>query len=521
MNRDSCIYKEASLATIVLWRVDELIPDLLFPTYTADANKRPPDLATVVARIAKIVDAYLKASSVPLFLATLPLPAALGATPCGGRLHHGISKAIAAFNTAIFELESTDSRIHVLDINCWAAQEGRNYYDLQMDFLARQPFKVSAAISLGFFLARNLRPLIVPRRKVLAVDLDNTLWGGILGEDGISQLKLGHDFPGNIFLAIQREIRALKQQGVLLVLVSKNDEASAREAFETLPNMFLGWDDFISKKVNFEPKYSNMREAASELGLSLDSFALLDDSDFEREQIGAFAPEITVLNDKGDALHMLTCLLQTDVFDTLRVTEEDLKRHRDYELRAARKASVKGDTGDFLSSLELRAVLEPVRPGNFERVVQMLGKTNQFNLTTRRHQLDDLRRLTSTPGAVSLALRLVDRFGDQGIVGVMLAVPDDKHDALIVDSFLVSCRALSRGVEEVLWAELVNRAVTAGMQRIYAHYLPTSKNALVSNLYDRFGLKRMNESNHSTDYLLEPIQNNTFPSWVAIDRTSL
>lgn len=518
MNRDSPVYREPGLATVVLWRADELLPRLYLPGPADERRTASSELAGLQDRIGRMVRVYLEAGSGPLFLATLPLPAALGGPPLGARPFPRVAEAIAAINAAIFDLRSVDPRIHVLDLNWWSAQEGRHYYDLQMDFLARQPLTVPAAISLGFFIARNLRPLLVPRRKVLVVDLDNTLWGGILGEDGGPQLKLGHDFPGNVFRRIQREIRALKDQGVLLVLASKNDEPSARQAFETLPDMVLRWDDFVCWKVDFQPKYLNLRAAAAELGLGLDSFAVLDDSDFEREQIKAFIPEVLVLNDQGDALHMLSRLLQTDAFDVHRITEEDRKRHREYELRSARRLPTGGDIGEFLASLALRAELEPVQPGNFDRVVQMLGKTNQFNLTTRRHRLDDLKRLVSPPGAVSLALRLVDKFGDQGIVGVLLAVPDGETRSLVVDSFLVSCRALSRGIEDVLWAELVNRAAAAGVERILGRYLVTAKNGLVAHLYDRFGLKRTAESEAATDYVLEPVRPVAFPAWITVAR---
>ena len=510
----SPVYAQPGLATVILWRADELLADQLYPS---SASQAVGGVRQLLARIESMVERYLAASSVPLLLGTVPLPAALGGAPLGSRPRPAVAQAIAALNAGLFDLAARSKQVHVLDVNWWAAQEGRAHYDLQMDFLAKQPFTVAAALSLGFFLARHLRPLIVPRRKVLAVDLDNTLWGGILGEDGIGQLKLGHDFPGSVYLRIQRELRELKAQGVLLILASKNDEASARQAFEQLPNMLLRWDDFVVRRVNFEPKYLNLRAAAAELGLGLDSFTFLDDSDFEREQMRTFNPEVLVLNERGHALHLLSGLLRTDAFDIHHLTEEDRIRHRDYELRAARSLPAESNLPAFLASLDLRAVLEPVQEGNFDRVVQMLGKTNQFNLTTRRHHLDEVKRLMAIPGAVGLTLRLVDKFGDQGIVAVLLAVPEGSPDSLAVDSFLVSCRALSRGAEEVLWAELANRAAAAGVRRIRAQYLATAKNGLVARLYDRLGLKRTAETSAGADYVLEPVQPSAFPGWISVE----
>ena len=521
MFSDSPVYKDQNLATVIMWRADELLPDLCYPASSATASSVPHRLTEFKARMTKMVEVYRKSCSAPLFLSTVPLPSALGGALLGSRLPLGAFKMVAEFNTAIFELSALNPQIHVLDLNWWFAQQGASHYDLKMDLLAKQPLTVNAAISLGFFLGRNLRPLIIPRRKVLVVDLDNTLWGGILGEDGLSKIKLGHDFPGNAYLRIQREIRELKQQGVLLVLASKNDEPSVRQALATLPDMLLRWADFVSHKINFTHKYLTIRESATELGLGLDSFVFLDDSDYEREQMKAFNPEVLVLNNQSDPLNILTSLLMTDVFDVHQVTEEDLQRHREYELRSTRSSSGEGNIEEFLSSLELRAELQPVQDVNIDRVVQMLGKTNQFNVTTRRHRLEDVRLMISRPGAVSLCLRLADKFGDQGVVGVLLTEPGDAGDSLTIDSFLVSGRVLGRGVERVLWAELVNRATSAGVRRIHAHYLPTAKNAVVANLYDQFGMNKLSESNIDTHYVLEPVAPVAFPAWITVSGNAL
>lgn len=518
LDRTSAVYSGRYLASVILWRIEELLPDLYYPFSSGGAKEMKRRSEKLQARMKNMVRAYLEAGSSPLFLSTIPVPTAFGGVVLNSQLGSGVLGTIAAINATIFEEGSLDSRVRITDINWWSAQEGRACYDAQMDFMSMQPFTVRAAISLGLFLARNLRPLIVPRRKVLAVDLDNSLWGGILGEDGVEGLKLGHDFPGNVFLRIQREIKELRHQGVLLVLASKNEESEVRRAMANMPDMLLKWDDFVCRKLNFEHKYLNLREAAKELGLGIDSFALLDDSDYEREQMKVFNPEVLILNQRSDALHMLTSLLNCDAFDVHNVNEEDRQRHQDYELRSLRSPQGHEDRlEDFLMSLELGAKLEPFHDGNIDRVVQMLGKTNQFNLTTKRHRLEDLKVLLSQPGCVNLTLRLIDKFGDQGIVGVLLAVPEEGGRSLRVDSFLVSCRALGRGVEDVLWAAFVNRAVRNGVLRVSAHYIPTAKNQLVATLYDRLGLRRLEESEVGTQYVLEPVKSVRPPKWIVVE----
>ena len=357
----------------------------------------------------------------------------------------------------------------------------------------------------------------MPRLKVLAIDLDNTLWGGVVGEDGVPGLKLGHEFPGNVHLRIQRELLELRNRGVLLVLLSKNNEADVREAFQSLPDMLLKWDDFAVRKINWNHKFENLREAARELSLGLDSFAFIDDSDYEREQMRQSLPEVLVLNENSDPLHTLRSLWETDAFDSLSVTEEDRSRHVDYGVRAARDvAAHHDDLEEFLTSLRMEATIEEIGPTNLERIVTMLGKTNQFNLTTQRHSRAEVQAMLDLPGSIPLALRLRDKFGDQGIVALVLAIPAQNQSTLVVDSFLVSCRALGRGVEDALWTAMVNRAHRQRFRKVEAEYRATPKNAIVAGLYDKFGLQRIHQNSSSTRYRLDPVELRAFPSWIVL-----
>jgi FkbH-like protein len=226
-------------------------------------------------------------------------------------------------------------------------------------------------------------------------------------------------------------------------------------------------------------------------------------------------PEVQILNESGDALQILRALWETDAFDSLAVSDEDRMRHRDYSVRAARDVRAhEDDLGAFLESLEMAATIEQVNGSNLERVATMLGKTNQFNLTTRRHSRAEIQQLAGKPGSIAIALRLRDKFGEQGIVGVLLAEPSQSYGTLNVDTFLVSCRALGRGVEDALWAALISRAIEQKVQKLEALYIPTAKNAIVADLYDRFGLQRVEASSSATRYVLEPIPPATWPSWI-------
>jgi len=447
----------------------------------------------------------------------MPIPVNL-ANPVSAAQHcAGPFALVSRVNQKIYEVAGRDDDVHVLDLASWAAFEGSIHADAMVDFLARQPLSAKGQVGFALFTARCLRPLVVPRRKVLALDLDNTLWGGVVGEDGVSGLKVDHEFPGNVHLRIQRELLELRHRGVLLVLLSKNNEGDARQAFETVPDMILKWDDFAVRKINWNHKHENLREVARQLGLGLDSFVFLDDSDYEREQMRQAMPEVLILNESSDPMQTLRALWETDVFDAFFVTKEDRRRNEDYALRGARNPEAHQDDLElFLKSLEMEAIIQEIGPSNMERVVTMLGKTNQFNLTTRRHSRAQVQTMLQLRGSIPLALRLHDKFGDQGIIGLLLAIPSGDNGALIIDSFLVSCRALGRGVEDALWAAMLGRVDRQHVRRLEAEYIPTDKNSIVANLYDRLGLQRVEHSSSSTRYVSEPVPVVEFPSWIAV-----
>ena len=504
-------------ARIVNWRVEEVIPELLFPFSHGFPKETGRHIGQVLERVEGIVRLHQRQMpGVPLFISTIPTPLHFSNSVFSAQHTMGLSAAVGAINQKIHEISSEDA-VYVLDIARWAAVEGSAQADVVLDFFARQPFSASGQISLSFFIARTLRPLIVPRRKVLAVDLDGTLWGGIVGEDGIESLKIGHDFPGNVHLRIQRELVELRERGILLVLISKNNETDARRAFESLPDMLIKWDDFVVRKVDWNHKHENLHAAAKELGVALDSFALIDDSDYEREQMRQLIPEVLVLNKSSDPLEILRSLWQTDAFDSLTVTEEDRRRHKDYLVRRPRSVDhFHGGLEAFLKSLEMQAAIEEISAVNLDRVVIMLGKTNQFNVTTRRHSRSQVQAMLNVPGSIGLALRLRDKFGDQGIVGLVLAVPGDRGATLVINSFLVSCRALSRGVEDALWSAMLEKASRHQIKRVEAEYIRTKKNALVADLYDRLGLRRTYENGSVTSYVLEPLNVMKPPSWISV-----
>jgi FkbH-like protein len=394
-----------------------------------------------------------------------------------------------------------------------------------MDLYARQPIAGGAAlISFAAALRRTLRALRRTPSKVLALDLDNTLWGGVLGEDGVSGLKIGSEYPGNVYLRIQQLALGLKRQGVLLVLLSKNNWTDVEQAFDSLPGMALRLSDFATLRVNWRPKHENLKEVAEELNLGLDSFVFVDDQGFEREEMAYFLPEVKILPVADDPLIIWRTLAGTDLFDAFQLSREDRARNADYGKQKERKtlAEKSESVEDFLQSLNLQASIEPVNENSLGRVVQMLGKTNQFNVTTRRHSELEVRRMLGAQGSILLTLSLRDRFGDQGIVGLLMAETEEaagKAGSIKIDSFLLSCRAIGRGAELALWAEFLTQASAAGYKEVVAEYVATKKNSQVADLFDRLGMRLIEGDAQRRFYRLELPAQAEMPAWINLVET--
>lgn len=520
---ESPMLRDEPDAVLVLWRLEELHHRLVFEHDQMSADDREQAATDVINRIESLSTEYAKVASAPLFLSTLPEPTGSGAAMNDVYSSHAPRRAILRINQALLDLAARNSQLYIFDFARWAAREGTMAFDLKMDLYARQPIAGRSLMSFSAALADSLRPLLQPPFKVLALDLDNVLWGGVLGEDGMEGLKIGHDFPGNIYRRIQQHVLAMKHRGVLLALLSKNNWDDVEQAFSTLPDMPLKLNDFSALRVNWREKCENLKEIAQELNLGLDSFVFVDDQAFEREQMRFSLPEVHVLEASEDPLQTLRTLMGCRSFDVYRVSDEDRRRSTDYAAQAQRREveSNSQDLPGFLYTLKLRARIVRAVDAMIPRVVQMLGKTNQFNVTTRRHSEADVRRMLANPANVMLVLSLSDRFGDQGIVGLAIALGEPGAGIAKVDSFLLSCRAIGRSAEQALWSSLLSKLSNMGYTMLLAEYCRTAKNQQVADLFKCFGMTRQEGSTEDHfRFTLDLPAYLSSPTWIdVIDET--
>jgi FkbH-like protein len=417
----------------------------------------------------------------------LPLENAMGhlaASSPGSRYHMA-----RRLNLVLGEEASrSEHPILLLDCERLAGAIGtERWFDPRYWQLAKHAVSPPAMVVLARHAAALIAASLGLRKKCVVLDLDNTLWGGIIGEDGIAGIQLGSGVEGEAFAALQEYLLEVKRRGVALAVCSKNDEADARRPFREHPEMRLRLDDIAAFVADWRPKPEQLRTVAEALSIDLASLVLVDDSPAEREAVRHVLPEVDVVTLPDDPSFFVRALDRYLPLQPALLTDEDLRRTEQYRARA-RAAQLEASASsieDFYRSLRMEALIAPFSEVDLPRIAQLVSKTNQFNLTTRRHGEARLRALAADPACVHLSLRLRDRLADHGLVGVMIAL--EAGGALDIDTWLMSCRVIGRSVETAMLNRLCAEAEARGLGRLRGTYVRTPRNDLVSDLYERLG----------------------------------
>ena len=385
-------------------------------------------------------------------------------------------------------------------------------YSLKMWFSSKMPFTLDFQQSLGKAWANLLASFYITRKKCLVLDLDNTLWGGVVGEEGLDQIKIGEDYPGEVYTLIQRRIKAYADQGIILALNSKNNLRDAQEVFEKKSGMALSWDDFSAVRVNWQTKTVNLEELSKELNIGLESMVFVDDNPAEIAAVNQFLPMVDTISFNGSPIENLRRISELDSFLNLNLTREDLQKTEQYRVQQKRTAlqQESGSLEDFYRRLEMVARIELGRMEDIQRLTQLTQKTNQFNLTSRRYDEVQMRTFLTSPDWMIIQMRLEDRFGDNGITGLVMAELTGK--TLRIDNFLMSCRIIGRTAETALMAFCLGQAQAAGFTMVRGEYIPSPKNAPVADFYAKHGFKQVGSFwERSTRTSM------TSPEWIKVD----
>lgn len=489
MTPGSHLYAEKPDLILVCLGADPLAERLVHEFNALSPEDVASEMDRVLDQFRAVLGAIRQRAETPVLVHGLESPTRPALGILDSQTDSGQLGAFREMNRRLRELAASHAACHVLDLDLLRLRTGADqFFDARFWHMGMAPFSAAGAEVLGREYLKFIRALTGRAKKCLVLDCDNTLWGGILGEDGFDRIAMGHDYPGSAYRDVQRVCLELNRRGVLLALCSKNNEADVLHVLDTHPDMLIRREHLACLRVNWDDKASNLAAIASLLNIGLDSLVFADDSDFEVNLVRQALPQVTVLHFSGSPERFAGLLTEDGLFDSLRLTAEDRRRPAMYKAEAARReAATQFSTqnlDEYLGSLEMEAAIVPVDSFTLPRASQMTLRTNQFNLTTRRHNEAELEEFLHGGGDI-LTISLKDRFGDFGIVG--LAILLYKGADCLLESFLLSCRALGRGVEDALLCACIQRAAERGAQRMVGCYLPTPKNEQVRAFFPSRG----------------------------------
>ena len=473
----------------------DLAPDL----WRDYADLEPAAVAKAIDRAVgsfrNCVTRFRAHSQANLILHSLEKPAFPSFGVLDAQTNEGQSAAFERVNCALRRLASEFSGVYVLDYDALVARHGRLPWSDERKWLTtRLPVSASHLGHLAHEWLRFLAPLSGKIAKALVVDLDNTLWGGVIGEDGMAGIQVGAEYPGAVYQALQRVVLDVARRGILLAVCSKNNPEDALEVLDHHPGMLLRPSHFSAMRINWNDKATNLREIAIELNIGVDALAFLDDNLAEREQVRAELPEVMVIELPDDPARFADAVRDFPAFERLTLSSEDQRRADLYATQRERIQAAQGfgSKEDFYVFLQQEAEIVPVQPLNLARIAQLTQKTNQFNLTTQRYTEQQISEMSQRAGWSVMSIRVSDRYGDHGLVGV--AIMCDQKAECYIETFLLSCRVIGRSVETALLSCVSERARARGCTRLLGRFLPTKKNSPARNFYERHGFQLLSQS---------------------------
>jgi len=518
LDPQSPLYAFSSDAVILALQTRDVAPDLWHDFSALTADQVQAAITRVTAEFRNCVRAFRNHSEAHLVIHNLEQPTIPNRGVLDGRSADGQNAAIQQINRQVQEIASGYAGVYVLDYNGLVARYGRAYWHDERKWLTvRLPIAAQNLNHLVNEWLRFLCPLTGKLAKALVVDLDNTLWGGVIGEDGMAGIHLGNEYPGAAFQELQRALLDLHHRGILLAICSKNNRDDAMEALQNHPGMLLKTAHFAAMRINWSDKAQNLREIAGELNIGVDSLAFLDDNSFERHEVTRQLPEVCVIDLPRDPMGFARVVRDCPLFERLSLSAEDQRRGTYYQSQREREQLEQSASSreDFYRSLLQEAEIAPLTNSSLARIAQLTNKTNQFNLTTRRYTEQQISQMASCPGWHCFSIRLYDRFGDNGLVGV--AITHQQGTICEIDTLLLSCRVIGRTVESAFLAFLATHARKVGADHLHGWFVPTKKNAPARDFYSHHGFQVLQQDGDRTLWGLDIVKNPVpCPEWVKL-----
>lgn len=518
LDANSALYAFQPRVVLLALNTASVAPQLWAPADDSEQALRSVADDTV-DRLTSLINAFRANSQADLIFHLLDSPDLTTRGSLESHAEFGQRAAIESVNERLSAIARGMRGVHPLDYDALVARHGRREW---FDEGKWEQFRLPAtAPNLRHIVdewLRFIQPAIGAVVKVVVVDLDETLWKGTVGEDGFAKLKMSADPPGTPYRALQRALLALRERGIVLAACSKNDEPDAMEVLEKHPDMLVRPAHFATMRINWESKAENIKSIAGELNVGLDALAFIDDHPVERAEVRAMLPQVRVLDLPPDPSKYARVVLENPFLQRVTAaSSEDRQRtqfYQDQAQRAKMLASV-GSKEEFYRSLGQVADIANASDLTLGRVAQLTQKTNQFNLTTRRYSEADIARFMSDPKHTVLTIKVSDRLGDNGIVGA--AITEDDGDACKLDTFLLSCRVIGRGIETAFIAYIAQQARLRGKSRLVGMFCPTAKNELAKHFYEDHGFRRIADDANGSSWEFALAKNDLkAPEWITV-----
>ena len=494
LDKNSNLYRFLPDITFLILDIRNILGNSFYFPYSLTISERKNLIKEKTIDIVSLAKTFTTNSNSKLVVTNLSIPKFSSYGIAETKVEYGFHEMINALNhNLIYEFRNMTST-YLYDFNAFVSKYGeRNVFNFQQYLFG------DIKISFDYipYLANDLMSYIIAAlslsKKCIVLDLDNTLWGGIVGEDGFDGIKLGPQPPGNAYLEFQHHLLALFQRGIILAINSKNNADDALKVICEHPYMILREENFASLKINWNDKVGNMKEIAEELNIGLDSIVFFDDDPINREYMKTNLPQVKTIDLPSDPAQYSEVLQEINEFDVLNITKEDAKRGHMYIQQLQRKELEHSSLNlhDFLKNLDIKITIKKADNFTIPRISQLTLKTNQFNLTTKRYQEEDIRKFANDDKIIVGCAQVEDKFGDNGITGVFI-IKKDQPTEWILDSFLLSCRIIGREVEKGILNHIVSIAKKNGAKRLKAQFIPTQKNKPAESFLPNCGFKKEN-----------------------------
>tara|TARA_B100000029_G_scaffold459924_1_gene490465 strand:+ start:379 stop:2100 length:1722 start_codon:yes stop_codon:yes gene_type:complete len=491
LNQESEYYKFSSDITFLILDIRNFLGDNFHHSHCLSVDEKKSLVSEKINHIENIIKIHEKNSNSKLVITNFNIPFYSPNGIIETKSEFGIHEMIETLNHSLRNLSKKYNSVYVYDFNQFVSKHGEtNIFDYRQFHVGDIQISLNFLPHFGYELMGYIKPFTGTNRKCIVLDLDNTLWGGVVGEDGFDGIELGHTSNGKAFVDFQKELLSLWEQGIILAINSKNNLEDAIKVIKEHPNMILREKNFASIQINWNDKAQNLVQIAKEINIGLNSMVFFDDDKLNQTRIRQEFPEVLTIELPNDPSKFSLILKELNDFNVIQRTVEDTKRGQMYSEQRERKEfeNSVSNLDDFLKQLDIKVKMKKSDEFLIPRISQLTLKTNQFNLTTKRYQEEQIREFSNNENFVVGCAQVLDKFGDNGITGVYIINKNKKIWS--IDTFLLSCRIMGRGIENAILSQILLDAKKNMIEEIHAEFIPTQKNKPAENFLSDFGFKK-------------------------------